>query len=411
MNNFQENLEKYAELAVKVGVNVQQGQTLVVNTSIDAAEFVRLVVKKAYEAGAKNVVVNWSDDAVSRIKYDLAPDEAFIEYPKWRAQETTELAENGAAFMAIVSASPDLLKGVKSERIANFQKAAGKALEKYRQYTQSDKVSWTVIAAPSKAWAQKVFPQAPTEEESVKLLWDAIFKATRVDTEDPVQAWKDHDTKLHKVVDYLNEKRYKKLHYTAPGTDLTVGLPEGHLWVGAGSINEQGHEFMANMPTEEVFTVPQKDAVDGYVSSTKPLSYGGNIIDEFTVTFEKGRIVDVKAKEGEEILKQLVETDEGSHYLGEMALVPHNSPISESNILFFNTLFDENASNHFAIGSAYAFCIEGGKKMSREELENHGLNQSITHVDFMVGSAHMNIDGIKEDGTTEPIFRNGDWAF
>jgi len=411
MTKFQESLEKYAELAVKVGVNVQQGQTLVVNTSIEAAEFVRLVVKKAYEAGAKNVVVNWSDDAVSRIKYDLAPDESFTEYPKWRAQETIELAENGAAFMGIVSASPDQLKGVKSERIANFQKAAGKALEKYRQYTQSDKVSWTVIAAPSKAWAQKVFPQAPTAEESVKLLWDAIFKATRVDSEDPVQAWKDHDKKLHKIVDYLNEKRYKKLHYTAPGTDLTVGLPEGHLWVGAGSINEKGHEFMANMPTEEVFTVPQKDAVDGYVSSTKPLSYGGNIIDEFTITFENGRIVDVKAKEGEEILKQLVETDEGSHYLGEMALVPHNSPISESNILFFNTLFDENASNHFAIGSAYAFCVEGGKKMSREELEKHGLNQSITHVDFMVGSAKMNIDGIKEDGSTEPIFRNGDWAF
>jgi len=207
------------------------------------------------------------------------------------------------------------------------------------------------------------------------------------------------------------KKRYKKLHYTAPGTDLTVGLPEGHLWVGAGSINEQGHEFMANMPTEEVFTVPQNDAVEGYVTSTKPLSYGGNIIDEFTITFKNGRIVDVKAKEGEEILKQLVETDEGSHYLGEMALVPHNSPISESNILFFNTLFDENASNHFAIGSAYAFCIEGGKQMSKEELENHGLNRSITHVDFMVGSEKMNIDGIKEDGSTEPIFRNGDWAF
>ncbi|MBS4175029.1 aminopeptidase [Bacillus sp. FJAT-49736] len=411
MTTFQENLEKYAELAVKVGVNVQQGQTLVVNASIEAAEFVRLVVKNAYEVGAKDVVVNWNDDAVSRFKYDLAPDETFKVYPKWRAQETIELAENGAAFMSVVSASPDLLKGVKPERIANFQKAAGQALEQYRQFIQSDKVSWTVVAAPSKAWAEKVFPQATTAEESVEKLWDAIFKATRSDVKDPVQAWKDHDVTLHKKVEYLNEKGYKKLHYTAPGTDLTVGLPEGHLWVGAGSINEQGHEFMANMPTEEVFTVPQKDAVDGYVSSTKPLSYGGNIIDEFTITFKNGRIVDVKAKEGEEILKQLVETDEGSHYLGEVALVPHNSPISQSNILFFNTLFDENASNHFAIGSAYAFCIEGGKKMSKEELEKHGLNQSITHVDFMVGSAEMNIDGIKEDGTTEPIFRNGDWAF
>lgn len=410
MTTFQEKLEKYAELAVVVGVNVQKGQTLAINASIDAVEFVRLVTKKAYEVGAKNVVVNWNDDVVSKLKYDLAPDEVFTEYPKHRAAETTELAENGAAFISIVSSSPDLLKGVNPSRISNFQKAAGQALETYRQYIQSDKVSWTVIGVPSEAWAKKVFPDVP-REEAVEKLWDAIFKSTRADLADPIQAWKDHDASLHEKVDYLNEKRYKKLHYTAPGTDLTVELPNGHLWVGAGSLNEQNIEFMANMPTEEVFTVPHKDGVDGHVSSTKPLSYGGNIIDEFTVYFEKGRIVDVKAKEGEEILKQLVETDEGSHYLGEVALVPHNSPISQSNILFLNTLYDENASNHFAIGSAYAFCVEGGKKMSREELLKNGLNQSITHVDFMVGSAEMNIDGIKEDGTTEPIFRNGDWAF
>ncbi|MGE8203089.1 aminopeptidase [Heyndrickxia sp. NPDC080065] len=410
MTTFQNKLENYAELAVKVGVNVQKGQTLVVNTSIDALEFVRLVTKKAYEAGAKNVVINWGDDTVSRLKYDLAPDEAFTEYPKHRAAETIELAENGAAFMSIVSSSPDLLKGVNPERISNFQKAAGQALETYRQYIQSDKVSWTVIGVPSEAWAKKVFPDL-SPNEAVEKLWDAIFKSTRADLEDPIQAWKDHDASLHEKVHYLNEKRYKKLHYTAPGTDLTVELPNGHLWVGAGSINEQDIEFMANMPTEEVFTVPHKDGVNGHVSSTKPLSYGGNIIDEFTITFENGRIVDVKAKEGENILKRLVETDEGSHYLGEVALVPHNSPISQSNILFLNTLYDENASNHFAIGSAYAFCVEGGKKMSREELIKNGLNQSITHVDFMVGSAEMNIDGIKEDGTTEPIFRNGDWAF
>ncbi|QQZ08802.1 aminopeptidase [Heyndrickxia vini] len=410
MTTFQEKLEKYAELAVVVGVNVQKGQTLAINASIDAVEFVRLVTKKAYEVGAKNVVVNWNDDVVSKLKYDLAPDEVFTEYPKHRAAETTELAENGAAFISIVSSSPDLLKGVNPSRISNFQKAAGQALETYRQYIQSDKVSWTVIGVPSEAWAKKVFPDV-SREEAVEKLWEAIFKSTRADLADPIQAWKDHDASLHEKVDYLNEKRYKKLHYTAPGTDLTVELPNGHLWVGAGSLNEQNIEFMANMPTEEVFTVPHKDGVDGHVSSTKPLSYGGNIIDEFTVYFEKGRIVDVKAKEGEEILKQLVETDEGSHYLGEVALVPHNSPISQSNILFLNTLYDENASNHFAIGSAYAFCVEGGKKMSREELLKNGLNQSITHVDFMVGSAEMNIDGIKEDGTTEPIFRNGDWAF
>ncbi|MDF1509621.1 aminopeptidase [Robertmurraya sp. DFI.2.37] len=410
MNDFQRNLEKYAELAVKVGVNIQKGQTLVINTALDSAEFVRLVVKKAYEAGAYNTIVNWSDDIVSRTKYDLAPDEAFQEYPEFRAKEMIDLAENGAAFMSIVSSSPDLLKGVHPERIANFQKAAGKALSTYRKYIQSDKVSWTVIAAPSQKWAEKVFPNEEPEV-SMQKLWNAIFKATRVDLDNPVEAWKKHDQTLHEKVNYLNAKRYKMLHYKAPGTDLTIELPEKHLWVGAGSVNEKGYEFMANMPTEEVFTVPHKTGVNGTVASTKPLSYGGNLIDNFSVTFENGRIVAVKAEEGEEILKRLVDTDEGSHYLGEVALVPHNSPISQSNILFYNTLFDENASNHLAIGSAYAFCIEGGKKMSSEELAENGLNESITHVDFMIGSAEMDIDGINADGSREPVFRKGDWAF
>ncbi|EKN70015.1 hypothetical protein BABA_07361 [Neobacillus bataviensis LMG 21833] len=410
MSEFLTKLEKYANLAVKVGVNVQRGQTLVVQATLDAAEFVRLVVKKAYETGAHNVVVNWNDDIVTRTKYELAPDEAFSEYPIWRAKEMEGLADSGAAFMSIISSSPDLLKGVNPERIANFNKAAGKALGNYRKAAQSDKVSWTVIAVPSEAWAAKVFPDAPADTQ-VNMLWDAIFKAVRVDVEDPVEAWKKHDETLHEKVHYLNEKRYRKLHYTAPGTDLTIELPEKHLWVGAGSVNEKGFEFMANMPTEEVFTVPLKTGVNGTVASTKPLSYGGNIIDRFSVTFENGKIVGVKAEEGEEILKRLVETDEGSHYLGEVALVPFNSPISQSNVLFFNTLFDENASNHLAIGSAYAFCIEGGKKMSSEELAKNGLNESITHVDFMIGSPEMDIDGVTADGASEPIFRAGNWAF
>ncbi|MED4228827.1 aminopeptidase [Neobacillus cucumis] len=410
MSEFLKKLEKYAELAVKVGVNIQKGQTLVINTTLDAAEFVRLVVKKAYETGAFNVIVNWTDDIVSRTKYDLAPDESFLEYPVWRAKEMDDLAANGAAFMSIISSSPDLLKGVNPERIANFQKAAGKALANYRKAAQSDKVSWTVIAAASKDWAAKVFPDEPIDNQ-VNKLWEAIFKAVRVDVENPVEAWKKHDETLHEKVHYLNEKRYKKLHYTAPGTDITIELPEKHLWVGAGSVNVKGFEFMANMPTEEVFTVPLKTGVNGTVASTKPLSYGGNIIDRFSVTFENGKIVNVKAEEGEEILKRLVETDEGSHYLGEVALVPFNSPISESNVLFFNTLFDENASNHLAIGSAYAFCLEGGKQMSSEELAQNGLNESITHVDFMIGSDKMDIDGITADGKIEAIFRAGNWAF
>ena len=324
--------------------------------------------------------------------------------------EREQLAEKGAAFMSIVSQSPDLLKGIEPSRIADSQKATGQALDKYRQYVQSDKISWTVIATPSKAWAAKVFPEL-SEEEQISALWTAIFKAVRTDKEDPVQEWITHDNQLHDKVDYLNNKRYRKLHYKAPGTDLIVELPEGHLWCGAGSVNEKGDTFMANMPTEEVFTVPLKTGVNGYISSTKPLSYGGNIIDNFKLTFKDGRVTEISAEQGEEVLQRLIDTDEGAKHLGEVALVPHASPISQSGLLFYNTLFDENASNHFALGSAYSFCIEGGKTMAREELVKHGLNQSITHVDFMVGSEEMDIDGIHDDGSSEPVFSRGNWAF
>ena len=410
MTSFNEKLSKYAELAVKVGVNIQPGQSLYIAASIDNPEFVRLVTRTAYEAGAKQVFVDWADDVITRTRYELAPSDSFSDFPSWKVQEREQLAEEGAAFMSIVSSSPDLLKGIESSRIAAFQKAAGTALSKYRQYVQSDKISWTVIAAPSKAWAAKVFPELSVEEQ-VPALWEAIFKAVRADVESPIEAWTKHDETLHEKVDYLNEKKYLKLHYTAPGTDLTIELPKGHLWCGAGSINEKGEAFMANMPTEEVFTVPLKTGVNGFVSSTKPLSYGGNIIDGFKISFEEGRITKVEAEEGQEVLQQLVDTDEGAKYLGEVALVPHQSPISQSGLLFYNTLFDENASNHLAIGSAYAFCLEGGKKMSQEELAENGLNSSITHVDFMIGSDQMDIDGILEDGTKEPIFRGGNWAF
>ena len=410
MTTFINKLEKYAALAVEVGVNIQPGQNLYIASSIDSVELVRLITKKAYEVGAKQVFVDFSDDQITRLRYDLAPADSFSFFPSWKAKEKEVLAEDGAAFMSIISQSPDLLKGIDSSKISAFQKAAGQALSKYRQFVQSDKISWTVIASPSKDWAKKVFPEL-AEELQVSALWDAIFKAVRADLLDPVAAWKEHDALLHTKVDYLNDKNYKKLHYTAPGTDLTIELPAGHLWCGAGSVNEKGHEFMANMPTEEVFTLPLKTGVDGYVASSKPLSYGGNIIDEFTITFEQGRIVQVIAKQGQDVLENLVATDEGSHYLGEVALVPHDSPISNSNLLFYNTLFDENASNHLAIGSAYAFCLKGGKNMSREELNQNGVNESITHVDFMIGSDKMDIDGIKEDGTTEAIFRNGNWAF
>ncbi|PWA10678.1 aminopeptidase [Pueribacillus theae] len=402
-------LEKYAELAVKTGVNIQKGQLLVINAPIIAKDLVLKVTKAAFAAGAGNVHVEWNDDDFSKVKYDHAPDEAFKEYPLWKAKGYEEMVENGAAIMSILAPNPELLKDVDPERVATAQRTAGEAMEKFRQYIQSDKVSWTIVAYPTKEWAEKVFPNVG-EAEQVEKLWEAIMKATRVDTEDPVEAWRDHQANLQQKVEFLNGKKYKKLHYKAPGTALTIELPEKHIWVGGGGKSEKGIPFVPNMPTEEVFTTPKKDGVNGTVTSTKPLNYGGTIIDGFSFTFENGKIVDFSAKKGYETLKRLIETDEGSRYLGEVALVPHDSPISKTNLIFYNTLFDENASSHVAIGSAYAFCLEGGKTMSKKELSEHGANSSIVHVDFMIGSDQLDIDGEKADGTREPIFRQGNWA-
>lgn len=409
MLSFEQKLDNYATLAVKIGVNVQPGQTLVVSAMIDSAELVQLIVRKAYEAGAKLVKVNYTDEAVSRMRYDLASDECFLEPPTWFAGEMIELAENNAAFLTVISSNPDLFKGVNPERIANHQRTYGQAMAKYRQYQQADKVSWNGLAAPSPEWAAKVFPDAAPDAQ-VNMLWDAIFAAVRADQPDPIQAWHDHIQTLQLKSDELNNHKLKSLHFTAPGTDLTVEFPVGHIWAQAGSVNEQGTSFVANIPTEEVFTAPLKNGVNGKVSSTKPLSYGGNIIDHFSLTFENGRIIDFSAEEGYETLERLVNMDEGSHYLGEVALVPFHSPISQSNILYYTTLFDENASCHLAIGSSYAFNIEGGKTMSSEDLAAKGMNQSITHVDFMMGSPEMNITGLTHDGATVQIFTNGDWA-
>ena len=407
---FQENLAKYAALAVEVGVNVQPGQKLVVSAPLVAAPYVRLVVKRAYEAGASFVHVEWNDDEVTRTRYELAPDDSFDYFPQWRADGWEALAEDNAAFLSVIAANPDLLQGIDPQRIKTANIAAGKAMMPFRTYTMSDKVSWSIVAVPSQIWADKVFPDAP-ENERVDRLWNAIFQATRIDLDDPVQAWRDHTDLLDSKADRLNERKYKALHYTAPGTDLTIELASSHLWVSAGSHNAQGSLFIANMPTEEVFTAPLKTGVNGTVTSTKPLSYGGNLIENIRITFKDGKIVAFDADRGADTLKGLIETDEGSQYLGEVALVPHSSPISETGLIFFNTLFDENASNHLAIGKGYAFCLEGGKTMSKEELEEQGLNDSLSHVDFMIGSAEMDIDGILADGTREPVFRQGNWAF
>ncbi|KYG35323.1 aminopeptidase [Alkalihalobacillus trypoxylicola] len=410
MLSFEEKLEKYAELAVEVGVNIQKDQTLVIRTSLFAAPFVRLITKKAYELGAKHVHMDWSDEEVTKLKYKLAPEEAFNEFPQWIADGYEKMADQGAAFLSIAGADPDLLKGVDPNRIAAANKASGIAMEGFRSYMTSDKVSWSIVAHPSHKWAKKVFPELD-EEQAMTKLWEAIFSATRMDEENPVDAWKKHLEVLDEKMNSLNEKNYHALHYKSEGTDLTIELPEKHIWISGGSTNKEGVPFVANMPTEEVFTAAKKNGVNGVVSSTKPLNYGGTLIENFSLTFKDGAVVDFTAEKGYETLKRLLETDEGARYIGEVALVPHDSPISNANIVFYNTLFDENASNHLALGSAYAFSIKGGKEMNKKQLEENDLNTSITHVDFMMGSATMDIDGLKKDGTREPLFRKGNWAF
>ena len=410
LENFNENLKKYARLIAETGVNVQDNHTVVLQISVDQAPLARLITEEAYRLGAAEVIVQWSDETIQREFLAHAATDRIENVPQYKIDQTDDWIAKGASRISVVSSNPDALAGVDAQRVAAFQTANGKALVNLRKATQANKVSWTVVAAASEGWAAKVFPELATSEEEVDALWNEIFKTTRIYEENPVIAWDIHDKKLQEKAAELNEQQFTALHYTAPGTDLTIGLPKNHLWEGAGSYNARGEEFMANMPTEEVFTAPDSRRVDGYVSSTKPLSYAGTIISGMKFTFKDGKVVDFSAEQGEEALKNLLAIDEGAKHLGEVALVPDPSPISQSGLIFYNTLFDENASNHLAFGSAYAFNLQGGTEMSEEELAEAGLNRSQTHVDFMVGSDKMNIDGIKEDGTIVPVFRNGDWA-
>lgn len=409
LKNFNENLEKYAELIVAIGVNVQKSHTVILQIDVQQIELARLITKKAYELGAAEVIVKWNDSFIQKEFLLHAEQDRLENIPQYRIDESDDWIEKGASRISVVSSDPGALAGVDSTRIAAYQKAAGKALANLRKATQANKVSWTVVAAAGQEWANKVFPDlAP--EAALDALWEQIFKTTRIYTEDPVAAWKEHTDTLQGKAEELNKEQFVALHYTAPGTDLMVGLPKNHVWEGVGSLNARGEKFNANMPTEEVFSAPDANRVDGYVSSTKPLSYAGSIISGMKFTFKDGKVVDFSAEEGQEVLATLLDTDEGARRLGEVALVPDPSPISQSGITFFNTLFDENASNHLAFGSAYAFNLQGGTEMTEEELAAAGLNRSHIHVDFMIGSAEMDIDGIRADGTKVPVFRNGDWA-
>ena len=409
LSNFNESLKKYAELAVDIGVSVKPGDTVYVQISVDQAQLARLIVAAAYQRGAAEVQVQWFDDVLKRLDMAHMADERLFNIPAFVKGQFDYWVDHQAKRITVVSSDPDNLAGIDSNRIAKYQEAFAKAYKRLMEAISSMSISWTIIGAASPRWAQKVFPDAATPEEATELLWEAIFKTTRIDQPDPEAAWKAHDQKLREKAAWLNNEQFDQLHYMAPGTDLVVGLPKNHIWEGAGAFNPRGEEFIANMPTEEVFTAPDFRRIDGTVVSTKPLSYGGNILEDMHFTFKDGQIVEAHAKQGDDVLQNLLKTP-GARSLGEVSLVPDPSPISQSGLIFFNTLFDENASDHMALGQAYPFSVKDGVAMTNEQRAAVGLNQSPTHVDFMMGSAAMNIDGIKPDGTIIPIFRNGDWA-
>lgn len=408
--NIEDKLYKYAELLVDVGINITDGKRLYIRATADALPLVRLVTKIAYERGSKEVKVSLSDDTIARLNATYRTEEELAVIHDFQVAERMYYSDEKAGFLSIISSSPELLKDVSPKKLQAMQVANGQAFKEFSSRTQSDFHSWCVAGYPSVEWARLVYPEL-SDDDAVNALLELILYTVRADVSNPVEAWIEHDKTLHSKVDYLNDKQFTALRYEAPGTDLTIGLPENHLWAGASSTDSNGDSFMANMPTEEVFTAPDKNRVNGYVSNTLPLSHGGNIIDDFKLTFKDGEVVEYTAEKGYEILKNIIGTDAGAKRLGEVALVPFDSPISNKGILFYNTLFDENASCHIALGSAYAFSLQGGKEMSREELDRAGLNDSITHVDFMIGSEKLNIYGVDKDGNETPVFIEGNWAF
>ncbi|MBP2628850.1 MAG: peptidase aminopeptidase [Firmicutes bacterium] len=405
------SLEKYADLIVKTGVNIQKGQTLVITSPIECAPFARMISQIAYQAGARDVVMNWRDELFSKIRFLHAPEEVFEEFPNWQKEFYTSYVKQGAAFVSIAASDPELLKDVNPERVAKLQKTSNLALQEYRERIMNHQNAWCIASIPTKSWAKKVFSDL-SEDQAVEELWEAIFKTVRVDTENPVAAWDYHKENLKVSADFLNSNQFKVLRYkNSLGTDLEIELPEGHIWLGGSEFTPEGVEFIANMPTEEVFTLPKKTGVNGIVVSSMPLNYNGNLIEQFSLTFKDGKVVDFTAEKGYEVLKKLIETDEGSCYLGEVALVPYDSPISNAKILYFNTLFDENASCHLALGKAYPICIKNGETMNKEQMEKAGVNDSLTHVDFMIGTQDLEIIGITSAGVEIPVFKTGNFAF
>ena len=409
-------LDTYAELAVRVALNLQPEQRLLVigplmngGVSLEAAPLVRLIAASAYRAGAALVEVLWGDEPLQLERFRHARADTFSNFSAWLPDALAAHAEAGHATLSVYANDPDLLHEVPSERAGALQQATSRSVTPFRELISRNHTNWAVIAAPSAAWAAKVFPEAARDEQRDQL-WATIQRLCRLDHPDPVAAWRDHLAGLQAQSDRLNERRYSALKFSGPGTDLTVGLPPAHIWVSGASTSRNGIRFVPNLPTEEVFTIADRHRVEGVVRSTKPLNYAGSLIEDFSLTFADGRVVDLKAARGEAALRHLVDTDASAGRLGEVALVPQSSPIAQSGRLFYNTLFDENAASHVALGTAYKFTLGDADAMTDEEFERAGGNRSAVHVDFMIGSAQLDVDGVTGGGaSTEPLMRRGDW--
>ena len=403
-------LDRLAEVAVRTGVNLGEGQELVITAPIDALPLVRRIVVHAYKAGASLVTPIFSDGEITKARYENGADASFDKAPAWLFEGMGAAFKSGAARMAITGDDPMLLAEMDPEKVARVGKATSIAAKPAMNPIVGFEVNWNIVAYPTAGWAAKVFPDLEVEEAQAKLM-DAIYDASRIGGEDPVKNWAEHTSELKKRVKWLNDQKFDALQYTGPGTDLRLGLAEGHIWKGGASPALNGIICQPNIPTEEVFTCPHAYKVDGTVSATKPLAHQGSVIEDISVRFEAGRIVEATASKGQDVLRSLLKTDDGASRIGEVALVPHSSPISQSGVLFYNTLFDENASCHIALGQCYADTIAGGSELSPEELQQKGGNQSLIHVDWMMGSDAIDIDGITLTGDVVPVMRGGEWAF
>jgi aminopeptidase len=405
----EDKLNQLAEVAVRVGLGLKAGQELLMTASLDALPLARRITEQAYRAGASLVTTLYTDDEAALMRYRFAPDESFDRAANWLYDGMGTAFKAGTARLAIAGGNPALLSNEDPDKVSRANRAVSQAYRPALELITRHAINWTIVASATPAWAAAVFPKH-TPDAALANLWDAIFETTRINGPDPVAAWKAHDANLHRRAALMNEKRYAALQYRGPGTDFRLGLADDHLWLGGGTTAGNGLYCIPNMPTEEIFTTPHKDRADGTVTATKPLSHQGTMIEGIQVRFEKGRIVDARATRGQEVLQKLIDTDDGARRLGEVALVPHSSPIAASGMLFFNTLFDENAASHIALGQAYTSCLRDGDKLTPEELAAKGANDSLIHVDWMIGSGKLDIDGITAAGAAEPLMRQGEWV-